>query len=248
MQFEDKLKHMVSLKDLGNGIFKAGVSLTRAVKVYSKAMTVFPYLEALEPEQKAEVEKVHLTCLSNIVVCKQKEGDLGEVIKQATVGLNMNPRHIKLLYLRGAAYAKQNQFPEAEADLKLAAEVDPNNKDVARELRNIKAKVRAIVEKEKKAFGGFFNKVKLVSEEEIRQAEEEAKRKKMQEDMEDDSDLDEELPATPQVPADVDMSKEEEANKEEDKTEDKAATEQPAADAAAPMADEAAPAATTAQA
>jgi FK506-binding protein 4/5 len=202
MDFPAKLAHATSLKELGNAAFKAG-QLQRAVAAYTKAMQVFPYLGALDDEQKAQVSAVQLACISNIVIVKARQGDLDEVIKQAGVGLEQNPKHVKILFQRGLAYSKRGMLPEAEADLKLAAETDPKNADVARELRNVRAKVKAIHEKEKKAFGGFFGKVKLVSEEEEKAAElAAAKSKAAAAAAADDSDMSDEeepLPAVPQA-------------------------------------------------
>lgn len=173
MDFDAKLKHMNSLKDLGNAAFKVG-QLKRAQAAYAKAMAVFPYLAALEDVQKEAVTAVQLACISNVVITHVRAGALDEVIKQAGVGLALNPRHVKLLFNRGAAFNKQGMLPEAEADLKLAAEADPANKDVERELRAVKAKTKAIADKEKKAFGGFFGRVKLVTDEEEKKAAEDA--------------------------------------------------------------------------
>ena len=174
MDFPDKLAYMVSLKDYGNALFKAAVSLTRAQKAYAKAMAVFPYLESLDDASKASVQAVQLTCISNVVITKMKQGDLDEVVKQATVGLAINPKHVKLLYNRALAYLKQGLLAESEADLKVAAEADPSNKDVLKELALVKSKVKAIADKERKAFGGFFGRVKLVSDEEEKQAKQQA--------------------------------------------------------------------------
>lgn len=196
MDFDAKLAHMTALKDLGNAAFKAG-QLKRAQAAYAKAMGVFPYLEALEDAQKAAVTAVQLACISNVVITHVRGGALDEVVKQAGVGLALNPRHVKLLFNRGAAYNKQGLLAEAEADLKLAAETDPANQDVARELRAVKAKVKAIADKEKKAFGGFFGRVKLVSDEEEKKAADEAAKAqaKLTDDMSDDSSDEEEAPA-----------------------------------------------------
>ena len=170
MDFAAKLAHMESIKNFGNAVFKAGVSLDRAQKVYAKAMGVFPYIDSLDDAQKAQVHGVQLACISNVVITKMKQGDLEEVVKQATVGLGINPKHVKLLYNRALAYLKQGLLAEGEADLKTAAAADPSNADVARELKGVKARVKAIADKEKKAFGGFFGRVKLVSDEEEKAA------------------------------------------------------------------------------
>jgi FKBP-type peptidyl-prolyl cis-trans isomerase len=165
MDFAAKLAHAVSIKDLGNLAFKSA-QLSRALKVYRKAIDVFPYLGSLDDEQKAQVTTMQLACMSNMAICYAKQGAVDKVIDQARAGLELNPKHVKLLFQRALALMKKGLLVEAEADLKAAQAADPSNKDVARELAAIKAKNKAIADREKKAFGGFFGKVKLVSDEE----------------------------------------------------------------------------------
>jgi len=197
MDYEGKRDRMKTLKDCGNAHFKLGIALDRAIKVYQKAINMFQYEDSLEDAQKNDIHALKVACISNVAVCKLKQGLIEEVVHQATAGLNIQPRHVKLLYLRGLAHNRQNQLVEAERDLKLAHEIDSKNVEVLRELRTLQSKQRAIKDKEKNLFGGFFNKVRLVSEEEEkRMAEETTKKKSMDfssdEESEHDSEADDE--------------------------------------------------------
>jgi hypothetical protein len=193
LAFDAKLAYMTALKEFGNGVFKLGVNLDRAEKLYTKVVNVFPYEGSLTEDQKKQVDAVKIAAISNHTLCKLKAANWEAVVQHATAGLAVDPKHVKCLYYRAQAYNKLGQASEAESDLRTAQAADPSNKEVARELAAIKARLAAQAKKERTTFGGFFNKIQLVSEEEERQAEKERKeaeekRKREAEAEEDSSD------------------------------------------------------------
>jgi tetratricopeptide (TPR) repeat protein len=196
MDFDAKLKYMTSLKEQGNTAFKQAFNLKRAEALYTKCVNTFPYEGALDDEQKKQVDGVKLSAMTNHTLCKVKSNDFSEqgVLGHSNAALAVDPKSVKALYYRGLAHSKMGHMANALSDFKAAAAIDPANKDVARELAALRAKNKAETDRERKAFGGFFGKVQLVSpEEEARAAKqaEDAALKKLQEDTDMNSDSDE---------------------------------------------------------
>ncbi len=54
--------------------------------------------------------------------------------------MELDPQNIKALFRRGKAYVGTRQWEEASKDFRKALELDPNNKDVQKELSKIKVK------------------------------------------------------------------------------------------------------------
>jgi hypothetical protein len=57
------------------------------------------------------------------------------------------------------ARARLGLLDEAKEDLTAALKLEPTSKDVRRELKAVKEQLAQQVQKEKKTFSGFFNKV-----------------------------------------------------------------------------------------
>lgn len=66
----------------------------------------------------------------------------------------------KALYRRGVARSNLGLLDEAKEDLLEALKTEPNSKDIRREIATVKEKIAATKKAEKKAFGGFLNKVR----------------------------------------------------------------------------------------
>jgi len=65
----------------------------------------------------------------------------------------------KALYRRGLARSRLGQLDESKQDLVAAAKLEPNNKDIRREIQVVKEKLENSNKKLKAAFGGLFHKV-----------------------------------------------------------------------------------------
>ena len=58
---------------------------------------------------------------------------------------------------RGQAHLKLGNVADAREDLTRAAQLDPQNRDVRRELEAVKEQEKAVKEKQKGMFGGMFS-------------------------------------------------------------------------------------------
>lgn len=65
----------------------------------------------------------------------------------------------KALYRRGLARSRLGLLDEAKEDLMGALKFEPNSKEIRKEIQTIKERLAETKKLEKKAFGGFLNKV-----------------------------------------------------------------------------------------
>lgn len=65
----------------------------------------------------------------------------------------------KALYRRGVARSHLGLLDEAKEDLMAALKFEPNSKEIRKEIQTIKERLAETKKLEKKAFGGFLNKV-----------------------------------------------------------------------------------------
>ena len=68
----------------------------------------------------------------------------------------IDPTNIKALFKRGQAYNICRDEDSALADLEKALKLQPNEKSVIKELQDIKSKIKARKDKEKKAYAKMF--------------------------------------------------------------------------------------------
>jgi len=174
MNVEEKIAYMSKCKEQGNRFFKAG-EVKKAGKKYSAAVKIFQYERNLGEADKKKVDEIKLHCHSNLCVCKAKEFNWEKVISNANDGLAIDPNHLKCLFKRAQALTQTDRFAEAEADFKKSFVLDANNAEISKAYQELKARIKKLKEKERKVFGGLFQKVRLTEEEEH---EEKQKKKK----------------------------------------------------------------------
>lgn len=73
--------------------------------------------------------------------------------------LELDPNNVKGLLRQGKAHIELDDWAEARQSLNKALEVEPNNQDVKRELVRLNKKVADQSAKERKVFGGMFDKL-----------------------------------------------------------------------------------------
>lgn len=162
----EKVELMAQYKEQGNYFYKQG-DIDKAVAKWQKAIKLIQYDANWTEEEKQKKNVVAVACHSNLATLWAKQNEWDKVMTDTTEALKLQPTHIKCLFRQGQAFLHQDKFADAERVLLHGKQVDPMNVDIAKELANLKQMKRAIVEKEKKVFGGWFNKVSLVTEQEL---------------------------------------------------------------------------------
>merc|ERR1719282_680359 len=101
--------------------------------------------------QKREVRESLLPILSNLSIVFLKRKDAYNAARAADLGLDYARRlpaghaeqlHAKLLFRRGLARGQKHELAEALVDLREAAKLMPDNRDVRHALENCKVAIR----------------------------------------------------------------------------------------------------------
>jgi len=179
MDIKEKVSWALKLKDLGNTHYKRG-SLDRAASKYSEALGLFRHekFDKLTSDEQETVNSVKLTCESNSAAVCLKKKDFSGAIKHSNGALAVDPRNVKALVRRGQGHAglyahlaaiphskplvNRHDNEQALADFKLAVQLDKScEKEIAPVLAQVKRRMQELRERQRKMFGGFFEKVKM---------------------------------------------------------------------------------------
>ncbi|KAG0053328.1 Peptidyl-prolyl cis-trans isomerase D [Gryganskiella cystojenkinii] len=164
----DLVKISQDLKTLGNNFFKAG-EYEKAMIKYTKAIRYLnekPVFDSEDPEDLIkDFYAVKIPCYLNRGFSALKLDRPAMTIKDMTSVLDMEAKYLsnadktKAYFRRGSAYLKTStlDLELAKQDLEHAKKLSPNDAGVQRELDNVKAKLTAKRDKEKKAYAKMFS-------------------------------------------------------------------------------------------
>ena len=165
---ETERKEMaVKLKAQGTEAFQEQAYATAALK-YEQAAD-YSVGEGIDGDAVPEDERpLYVSCWSNAAMCHIKLKQWTEAIAAANHVLEIEQEmdNVKALYRRGLARMHLGLLKEAKEDLMNAYAVDNANKDIRKALAQLKKQMTDAKEKEKKAFGGLFNKQSLYNDKE----------------------------------------------------------------------------------
>ncbi|KAJ6700187.1 PEPTIDYLPROLYL ISOMERASE [Salix purpurea] len=125
----------------GNVLFKAG-KFWRASKKYDKATKYIEFDHSFTEDEMCLAKSLRLSCHLNNAACKLKTGEYLEASRLCTKVLELDPLNVKALFRRSQAYLKTSELEKAEADIKEALAIDPNNREVKLEYMELKEKQR----------------------------------------------------------------------------------------------------------
>ncbi|KAK8560735.1 hypothetical protein V6N13_026171 [Hibiscus sabdariffa] len=158
MNTQEKIEAAGKKKEEGNALFKAGKYL-RASKRYEKAVKFIDYDSSFGEEEKKQAKLLKVTCNLNNAACKLKLNDYKQAAKLCTKVLELDSKNVKALYRRAQAYIQLVDLDLAEADIKKAMEIDPDNRDVKQEYRILKEKIKEYNKKDARFYGNIFAKM-----------------------------------------------------------------------------------------
>lgn len=154
--FHGRVKLANKLRELGNKRYQAS-DFNSAMMHALGAMHCIDFSQARaalqgEPE-KGEVLKALVPILSNLAMIFLKRGDAYNAIRAGDLGIDRASRweqlatdkpeverhRAKLLFRRGLAKGERKEFVDARADLREAAKLMPNDREIRKALENCKA-------------------------------------------------------------------------------------------------------------
>jgi len=155
---DEKVASALKRKDEGNELFKAS-KFKRAIKKYKKALTFLDAEYGMSDEQKAKAKELKVPLYLNLAACKLSTKQFTEVLEDCKKALELDPNNVKGLVRQAKAHIELDGWEEARASLAKALEADPSNVDVKREQARLTKKIADQNAKEKKVFGGMFDKL-----------------------------------------------------------------------------------------
>lgn len=155
MEDAEKVEFAESRKANGNGWFKKG-HFERAIARYKKAADAIEFDSGFPDDLKKKAREVAVACLTNQAACFMKMGNHAEALKTAGKALKKDPASTKALFRRAQAHAGNKDYDMAERDLKEAMLREPENKDLATELKRVRAAAKQADQKQKAMWAKAF--------------------------------------------------------------------------------------------
>jgi len=162
MDTEEKINAATKRKEEGNSLFKDS-KFARATKKYKRALTYVDSDYGVAEEDKDKFKQLKLLLYLNVAACKLQSKDYAGVKENCNKALEIDSNNIKALLRRGKMYIDVDDWDLARNDIKRVLELDANNADAKKELVRLNKKVTDHNTKEKKAFGGMFEKLSKLS-------------------------------------------------------------------------------------
>ncbi|TDH70882.1 uncharacterized protein CCR75_008734 [Bremia lactucae] len=160
MDTKEKIAEANKRKAKGTEEFKSKMFDTAAA-TYSEAASYMEDMYDVADEDKKTMKQLQTTCFLNSAMAYIKAENYAEAVSVASKALSNDSSNVKALYRRGICRMHTNDLERAKEDLLAAFKIDPANRDVRRELDNLKKKTKEAREKEKSVFGGLFSKVSM---------------------------------------------------------------------------------------
>nr|CAB3449791.1 unnamed protein product [Digitaria exilis] len=154
----EKIEAAARKKDEGNVWFKEG-KYARASKRYKKALSFVEYDSSFSEEEKQLSKPLKISCMLNNAACKLKLKDYKEAKELCTEVLELDSTNVKALYRRAQAYTNLVDLDLAEADIKKALEIDPDNRDVKMGYRRLKETVKEYKRRDAKLYSNMISKL-----------------------------------------------------------------------------------------
>ncbi|KAK5804843.1 Peptidyl-prolyl cis-trans isomerase FKBP65 -like protein [Gossypium arboreum] len=158
MDTPQKIEAAGKKKEEGNALFKAG-KFERASKRYEKAVSFIEYDSSFNDEEKKQAKLLKVNCNLNNAASKLKLKDYKQAAKLCTKVLELDSGNVKALYRRAQAYIQLVDLDLAEADIKKALEIDPDNRDVKLEYRVLKEKIKEYNKRDAQFYSNIFAKM-----------------------------------------------------------------------------------------
>lgn len=115
--------------------------------------TAFKYVVSLEHDIPVEdqtgergmnIKGMKMNCYLNLAACQLKNANYENVVINCTHVLEVDPNNVKALYRRGAALVQLQEYERARADLEKAADYQPKNPAVEKQMALLRERVQKL--------------------------------------------------------------------------------------------------------
>ncbi|XP_031281283.1 70 kDa peptidyl-prolyl isomerase-like [Pistacia vera] len=158
MDTQEKIEACERKKHDGNLLFRAG-KYWRASKKYEKAAKFIEFDHSFTDDEKHIANALRLSCYLNNAACKLKLEEHSEASRLCTKVIELDPSNVKALFRRSQAYMKTSELEKAEADMKRALAIDPDNRDVKLGYKELKEKQREYAKYQAEIFSTMVSKM-----------------------------------------------------------------------------------------
>ncbi|EME29616.1 Peptidyl-prolyl cis-trans isomerase FKBP62 [Galdieria sulphuraria] len=170
---EEKLRKAAELKDRGNSYYKE-LKFILSRECYEEAIRILEYFWHPKNDSKHqtngyddadkwnekniqdEVNSMKVAILSNIALTYFKQDRFQQAEQYATATLKLDSNNVKALFCRGRARMQLAELQSAKEDLLQAAKLQPQNKDIRRELDELQKKLVKYGKQEKATYRAMF--------------------------------------------------------------------------------------------
>ncbi|KAK4311688.1 hypothetical protein Pmani_016823 [Petrolisthes manimaculis] len=157
MDQEEKVVQAKACKERGTAFLKQE-KYQLAVKQYKKIIDLLEHDSGLDDEMKAESQHVLLAGHLNLAMAYLKLKHSTEARDHSDKALEMDKKNIKAFFRRGQAYMNLGEYELAQSDFSACLNIEENNKAAKQQLQQCITNIKADRLKEKKLYGGMFEK------------------------------------------------------------------------------------------
>ncbi|KAJ3047569.1 cytochrome P450 monooxygenase 9 [Rhizophlyctis rosea] len=151
----DRIASAERAKEQGNLLVKQS-HWDSAASIYRAGISKIENAWGADPPELKIVNELLIALNSNLALCYLKTKDCAEAVEACQKGLELAPRHTKLTYRLGQAYAGLSRFDEAIEALEEVATFDPSDTVIKNELERVKKAKQAAARKEKEMYSKMF--------------------------------------------------------------------------------------------
>ena len=124
----------------------------------SDSVAQYAKTNLLTDQELVQVKELKHTAYSNMAACHLSLKEYQKVIDKSKLALEIkeNP---KLLYRRALSYIETGDIDNAKKDLDRISELIPLSQEIEEAYKKLESKSQIILQKEKKKYKGFFDKL-----------------------------------------------------------------------------------------
>ena len=152
---EVRINKAKDCKNQGNESFQEK-HYESAAKSYQEAIDSIENEWDFSAFEARDAKELRVICHSNLAQCMINVGKYYKARKSCDAALEINDEHAKTLYRRGLAHMHLSAYEAARKDFKCALALEPENKNVQKQLDKLKIRVEKHKMKEKKVFKKAF--------------------------------------------------------------------------------------------